>query len=794
MTLIVGVGDFGIGALAIQAESARDTAVTAKDNAVIAKTAAETAQSAAQTAETGAVAAKNSAETASSAAVTAKNAAQTAETGAVAAKNSAETAQTGAQTAKTQAESARDTAYAYSLSASGYANLTSVSSVTIAIGTNVFTTNKASTATAFAVGQRVRIANPADPTKYMEGIISDFTSATLTVSIDLIGGSGTFSSWNITAAGQKGADGASPTLGGSASFVQKLNPSASGFINSTIYDNGSGVAIGGTSITQTFNIHNTYASSSLNSSSGNFAYHALYNGATGGGLILGIEGSSGGNLVAGTTAYSGVLDRQGIYDLFLATNGTPRVGVLSSGRILMGPTLLTDDGTSALQVSGNIKLKGPGTYAGLLLDNTGASGGSYISLKQNGVVSGLIGVNGSIQGDTSMDLGILCDFAGGGIKFYTNGSPTVKAMLSSVGYLVVGYTNPVSSDKLQINGSGYFSSGVTAVSFNGYLQTSGTNQEGRISYNGAYGLLMQGKSAAISDSALFTPSGSVIWENATGTLDIKHYGSVQAVSIIKSGSSAAYFLKGDGSHDNNTYLYGGSMSSGFIPRMSGAATTVNSNIHDNGTNVTVGGTVGLYKFTTVVNSGVNFGVGVTDIGGTNNAVFISSVNNSYTPVPMGMNASIMTFATGFTEAARIDGSQNFIVGATSGAYKFTLNGQPGANGYTAFTNYSDARLKENILDLNRSELINRFMKLRPVTFNYNEKSGYDKETRSRTIGGFVAQELKEIFPEMVGAIMVNEEEYYDTNLSNLPLYTVMAVQELSKQIELLKSEIKLLKN
>ncbi|MHA8064937.1 hypothetical protein, partial [Aquirufa aurantiipilula] len=61
MTLIAGVGDFGLTEL--------------KDEAIAAKNAA-------QTAETGAVAAKNSAETASSAAVTAKIAAQTAETGA----------------------------------------------------------------------------------------------------------------------------------------------------------------------------------------------------------------------------------------------------------------------------------------------------------------------------------------------------------------------------------------------------------------------------------------------------------------------------------------------------------------------------------------------------------------------------------------------------------------------------------------------------------------------------------------------------------------------------------------
>jgi hypothetical protein len=86
------------------------------------------------------------------------------------------------------------------------------------------------------------------------------------------------------------------------------------------------------------------------------------------------------------------------------------------------------------------------------------------------------------------------------------------------------------------------------------------------------------------------------------------------------------------------------------------------------------------------------------------------------------------------------------------------------------------------------------MKLRPVTFNYNKRSGYDEATRSRIIGGFIAQELKEIFPEMVGTMDLEGEEFYDTNLSNLPLYTVAFVQELMEMVQNLQSEVQLLKN
>jgi cytoskeletal protein CcmA (bactofilin family) len=128
------------------------------------------------------------------------------------------------------------------------------------------------------------------------------------------------------------------------------------------------------------------------------------------------------------------------------------------------------------------------------------------------------------------------------------------------------------------------------------------------------------------------------------------------------------------------------------------------------------------------------------------------------------------------------------IGTATGGYKLTLNGQPGANGYTAWTNYSDLRLKENITDLESANILDKICSIRPVTFNYNELSGYDEATRSRRISGFIAQELMEVFPDMVGTIIKNEVEYYDTNLSNLNLYLVKAIQEQQAQIEELKAE------
>ncbi|MFA5643087.1 MAG: tail fiber domain-containing protein [Candidatus Paceibacterota bacterium] len=136
---------------------------------------------------------------------------------------------------------------------------------------------------------------------------------------------------------------------------------------------------------------------------------------------------------------------------------------------------------------------------------------------------------------------------------------------------------------------------------------------------------------------------------------------------------------------------------------------------------------------------------------------------------------------------------NVGIGLGSPGYKLTVNGQPAANGYTAFTNYSDSRLKTNIESLSDGYL-DRLMQIRPSTFNYNALTGYDEATRERRVTGLIAQDLRNIFPEMVGTTTINGTEYLDTNLSALPLYTIKAIQEQQKEIEYLKAEIEQLKS
>jgi hypothetical protein len=200
--------------------------------------------------------------------------------------------------------------------------------------------------------------------------------------------------------------------------------------------------------------------------------------------------------------------------------------------------------------------------------------------------------------------------------------------------------------------------------------------------------------------------------------------------------------------------------------------------------ITSGGDVGIgtsapnTKLTIVGGSGAASGYGNLTIKNTSDTgLSFGASGTSYTWIQGNV------YGSGTQMIALNPQGSNISIGTTTDfGYKLNLNGQPGANGYTAWTNWSDSRLKENITDLETSNVLDKICAIRPVTYNYNELSGFDEETRARRISGFIAQELMKVFPDMVGTIKKDDVEYYDTNLSNLTLYLVKAIQEMNTKI------------
>ena len=82
--------------------------------------------------------------------------------------------------------------------ATGYLGVSSTYSDAINVGSTTFTVTKTS---AFTVGQRVRAASTVSPSNFQEGAVTAIVANTsVTINVDVIGGSGTFADWTFSTA------------------------------------------------------------------------------------------------------------------------------------------------------------------------------------------------------------------------------------------------------------------------------------------------------------------------------------------------------------------------------------------------------------------------------------------------------------------------------------------------------------------------------------------------------------------------------------------------------------------
>jgi hypothetical protein len=110
----------------------------------------------------------------------------------------------------------------------------------------------------------------------------------------------------------------------------------------------------------------------------------------------------------------------------------------------------------------------------------------------------------------------------------------------------------------------------------------------------------------------------------------------------------------------------GSGTTGYLTKWTGSTALGNSIAYEDAGNFLIGTTSSLYKLTVNTASGVNFGVGRTSLFGTNDAVFLNSVNDSYGSIPFTLNASHIGLYIGYSEKMRINASGNVLIGTTTG--------------------------------------------------------------------------------------------------------------------------------
>jgi hypothetical protein len=127
----------------------------------------------------------------------------------------------------------------------------------------------------------------------------------------------------------------------------------------------------------------------------------------------------------------------------------------------------------------------------------------------------------------------------------------------------------------------------------------------------------------------------------------------------------------------------------------------------------------------------------------------------------------------------ISGDLNFyssVIGGITVTTKF--DGTTGA-----VFSVSDKRLKKDFIDLHFNW--NDFMTIKPLSYRFKNQKGNKKSI------GFIAQDIQKIYPELVS--YTKDEDIYHMNYSGFGTIAIKAVQELKKEVDLLKKENIILK-
>ena len=107
-----------------------------------------------------------------------------------------------------------------------------------------------------------------------------------------------------------------------------------------------------------------------------------------------------------------------------------------------------------------------------------------------------------------------------------------------------------------------------------------------------------------------------------------------------------------------------------------------------------------------------------------------------------------------------------------------------AGGVIGGTCSSDVRLKTNVRSF--SPVLDRVARLRPVHFNWKVEQFPAYHFGAGLNSGLVAQEVEQVFPEMVAT---DERGYKMVNYSELPYLTLAAVQELKAENDGLRERV-----
>lgn len=528
-------------------------------------------------------------------------------------------------------------------------------------------------------------------------------------------------------------------------------------------------------------------------------------GANLGGILIGANGT---DIVGSVGPLS--LQATGANYVSLNTNSSERMRIDSSGNVLIGTTTAVDNnfplelnaGTSSVRGMGVNNNGGYGVY--LTYDNTNryATNGAAIR-----------------------------NVANSPLYFETNN--TLRATLDASGNLGLGVTPSAWTGRaFQVGSTSAFyqpAASYTNLSSNFYEDTEGA---ARYLTNGFATLYSSNRDAGIH--AWYTaPSGTagnaisfsqVMTLNASGNLGVGTSSPTQKLHVIGNTlvpiNNSYYCYTSDygiGTPDGSGLQVFASNGDTlrFGHRTGGTTFTENMRIASNGD---VGiGTSSPGMPLDVQSNASALGIRIRGRAADNIGLLQFSSNSLGSSAYISSTGSLLSFETGGAERMRIDGSGNLLVGKTAldttvvgvqmqgngtitstrsgstnatstmevystgaGAYRFyvDMSGTIGATN-TSISAISDIRLKENVRDLDAG--LDTILALKPRRFDWKEGKGKDIKDDM----GFIAQEVEEVLPALIGGWKAGEGEPDDlksVKAGDLIPVLVKAIQELTARV------------
>tara|TARA_B110001452_G_scaffold94702_1_gene78234 strand:- start:503 stop:2809 length:2307 start_codon:yes stop_codon:yes gene_type:complete len=433
---------------------------------------------------------------------------------------------------------------------------------------------------------------------------------------------------------------------------------------------------------------------------------------------------------------------------------------------------------------------------------TTASGWHATALGSNSVASGdnsIAVIGGTASGSSSNAIGVQTIASG---QFST--SIGVGATASGERSTAIGSNVTASANRsTAIGGDGTIASGDHSLAMGQGNTASGNN------------------SVAIGDAT--TASGNLSTSMGNNTIASNENSTAMGINTNASGnSSTAMGNSTTASGTNSTAMGSNNTASGTSSTAMGRGTVASGSYSTSlGELSTASGSrslaAGQHASATAANSiaighaAIASGYGSIALGGEGNesAGLYSTAMGRYTKAHSVGELTIGSFNTNYNPVGGASTWDNldrlFVIGngtsqnSRSNAFlvlkngNTTINGQLNVNGNIfasgTITSSSDLRYKQNINSLDNA--LEKVLKLRGVSYNFKVEEYSNKKFPAETQIGFIAQELLEIYPQLISK---DKEGYYSVDYSKISPILVEAIKEQQKKIDKLETELGLIKN